>query len=93
MRHYRDLGWRVTDTRYGNPFDAVAIKGQERIYLEAKGTQSPGETVFLTRGEVEHARANGGQCVLGVWASMQFDGNDEIDPLTSTFRMFRPAVV
>jgi hypothetical protein len=87
MQHYRDLGWRVTDTRYGNPFDAVATKGQERIYLEAKGTQSPGETVFLTRGEVEHARANGGLCILGIWASMQFDANDEIDPLTGTFRI------
>jgi hypothetical protein len=87
MQHFRDLGWRTTDTRYGNPFDAVATRDDERLYLEAKGTQSPGETVFLTRGEVEHARANGGQCVLGLWASMRFDSNGEIDRAAGTFRV------
>ena len=87
MQHYRDLGWEVLDTRYGNPFDAVAAKGDARIYLEAKGTQSPGNAVFLTRGEVEHARTNNGQCVLGIWASMRFDENDEVDPRAGTFRI------
>lgn len=41
-RYFRDRGWAVTDTRLNRPYDAVADKGTERIYLEAKGTQSRG---------------------------------------------------
>ncbi|MHA7198303.1 protein NO VEIN domain-containing protein [Arthrobacter alkaliphilus] len=42
MNYYRDRGWTVTDTRHNRPYDAVAERGTERIYLEAKGTQSRG---------------------------------------------------
>jgi hypothetical protein len=69
----------ITDTRYGNPFDAVARKsaawgvstdgivstsglGDDDLpYLEAKGTQSAGNTVLVTREEVDHACANKGR--------------------------------
>jgi hypothetical protein len=89
MEHYRNQGWMVTDTRYGNPLDAVARKsaawgvstdgivstsglGDDDLpYLEAKGTQSAGNTVLVTRGEVDHARANNGRCVMGIWAEIE----------------------
>lgn len=79
MQHYRDEGWKVSDTRYSGPYDAVATKGGRTIYLEAKGTQNSGEAVFLTAGEVEHARRNGGDCFIGIWSGMRFNDQGEID--------------
>ena len=85
MEHYRNQGWTVTDTRYGNPFDAVAHSGYDLLYLEAKGTQSDGYTVRVTRGEVDHSRANNGKCVMGIWAGIEFDSDDKVDPLSGSF--------
>jgi hypothetical protein len=71
MNYYRDRGWAVTDTRLNRPYDAVADNGTERIYLEAKGTQSGGDSVIVTRNEVHHARQHPGECVMGVWSGMR----------------------
>lgn len=79
MQHYRDEDWEVKDTRYSGPYDAVATKDGQTIYLEAKGTQSSGDAVFLTRGEIEHARRNDGDCVIGIWSGMRFTEKGEID--------------
>lgn len=49
---------------------------QTTLYLEAKGTQSNGDAVFLTRGEVEHARLHRGNCVIGIWSGMRFRRRD-----------------
>lgn len=32
-QYYRDRGWAVTDTRYGNPYDAVATRGGHTLFL------------------------------------------------------------
>jgi hypothetical protein len=86
MRHYRDCGWAVTDTRQNHPYDAEAVKGAERIYLEAKGTQSRGDSVILTRNEVDHARQHPGLCMMGVWSGIRFvDG--AVDPGAGVFRI------
>jgi hypothetical protein len=77
----------VTDTRYGNPFDAIAKKANDLLYLEAKGTQSDGYTVRVTRGEVDHARANNGQCMIGIWAGIQFGSDGEVDPESGWFNI------
>jgi len=37
MDHYRKDGWTVKDTRHGNPYDAIAEKDGEVVYLELKG--------------------------------------------------------
>jgi len=87
MEYYRDEGWTVTDTRYGNPFDAVAQKGADLLYLEAKGTRSDGRKVSVTRSEVDYARANSGRCMMGIWAGIEFDSNDEVDPLSGWFNI------
>lgn len=85
MESYRQRGWDVTDTRLGNPYDAVAVKGSEVIYLEAKGTQSRGETVIVTRNEVLHARQHPGQCRIGVWSGMAFTPDGKVDPDAGVF--------
>ena len=87
MKHYRDQGWTVTDTRYGNPFDAIAQRGDELLYLEAKGTQSDGFRVRVTRAEVDHAHTNSERCVMGVWAGIEFDSDGEVDPQSGRFNV------
>ncbi|MGO4650231.1 DUF3883 domain-containing protein [Arthrobacter sp. 2RAF22] len=86
MGYYRDRGWTVTDTRHNRPYDAEAVKGAEQIYLEAKGTQSIGDTVIVTRNEVSHARQYPGLCRMGVWSGMRItDG--VVDPDVGSFRI------
>lgn len=80
MQHHRDEGWEVRDTRYTGPYDAIATRNNHTLYLEAKGTQGSGEAVFVTRGEVEHARANPGHCIIGIWSGMRFSDDGEVDP-------------
>jgi len=66
MEHYRAEGWTVTDTRHGNSYDAVARRAGEVLFLEAKGTETDGAAVLVSKGEVKHAREHPGQCVMGV---------------------------
>ncbi|MDQ0239285.1 protein NO VEIN domain-containing protein [Arthrobacter bambusae] len=87
MDLYRTDGWTVTDTRQNRPYDAVAVRGTESLYLEAKGTQSRGQSVIVTRNEVDHARSHPGSCIMGVWSGMRLiDG--VVDPAAGTFRSF-----
>ncbi|KRE54810.1 hypothetical protein ASG92_24695 [Arthrobacter sp. Soil736] len=86
MRHYRDQGWTVTDTRQNHPYDAVAVRGTERIFLEAKGTQSRGHSVIVTRNEVDHARKHPGLCMMGVWSGIRLIDGD-VDPQSGQFEI------
>jgi hypothetical protein len=78
MWHFRQDGWDVEDTHIGNPYDAIARKGRQVLYLEAKGTTTNGDSVIVTRNEVIWAREHPDQCILGVWAGMQLDEYGEV---------------
>lgn len=98
MNYYRKRGWTVTDTRQNRPYDAVAMKGRETRYLEAKGTQSKGGTVIVTPNEVEHAQQNPGLCIMGIWSGMRLldgavdpeEGDFTILPFDPEERQLRP---
>ena len=60
---------------------------QTSCNLGAKGTQSAGSTVLVTRGEVEHARANSGRCIMGIWSGIEFDSDGEVDLLSGSFQV------
>lgn len=66
----------MEDTRYANPFDAVATKGRQTRYLEAKGTQGDGDSVLVTAGEVNFARLHAGECVIGIVPDIRFRRTD-----------------
>lgn len=55
---YASEGWSIVDTSSGNPFHFLASRGDERWFIEVKGTTGAGGTIVLTHGEVHHARAN-----------------------------------
>ena len=88
VEHYRSQGYEVTDARTGNPFDAVATRGPETVYLEAKGTTgTEAAAVQVTRGEVEFARANPGRCVMGIVTGVRLSRSYVVDPSSGELRV------
>ncbi|MCR1161653.1 DUF3883 domain-containing protein [Paenarthrobacter sp. UW852] len=86
MAYYRERGWTVTDTRTNRPYDAEAVMGDQLLYLEAKGTQSVGGSVIITRNEVDHARNHAGQCRMGIWSGMRLRPDGTVDPDAGRFQ-------
>lgn len=84
---YESEGWTVRDTRHGHPYDAVASKEDQIRYLEAKGTETTGASVLVTRGEVRHAEEHPGACVVGILSDVRFTPTGDVDPDSGTFRM------
>jgi len=78
-QHYRDKRWKVEDVRYGNSFDAKATKGKQVRYLEAKGTETDGKSVIVSKGEVNFARKNPSECVLGILSGIRFNADGTLD--------------
>lgn len=88
MDHFSALGWAVEDMRIGNSFDARATKGDEVLYLEAKGTVTAGQKVIVTRGEVEFARDHPGRCVIGIVSGIKLLDGHSVDPGSGTLTLF-----
>lgn len=88
MQHFIDRGWYVTDTRFGRPYDAVAVRGDQTLFLEAKGTKTRGDSVIVTRGEVNWAINHPGQCVLGIWSEMEFDEYGDVREDAGVVRLY-----
>ncbi|MBM0224542.1 MULTISPECIES: protein NO VEIN domain-containing protein [Micromonospora] len=88
MEHFRKDGWTVQDVRFGNPYDAVATKDGRMLWLEAKGTETSGASIIVTRNEVAWARAHPGDCVLGILSDVTLLPNGEVDASSGTFRVF-----
>lgn len=81
MRHAREYflsqGFTsIEDVSSKRPFDLLARDGTREIYIEVKGTQSAGDSVFLTHGEVEFARRNKDRMALYVLHSIQLGKGD-----------------
>lgn len=89
MDHFSALGWAVEDMRVGNSFDARATKGDEVLYLEAKGTVTAGEKVIVTRGEVEFARDHPRRCVIGIVSGIELLDGQAVDPSSGTLDLFK----
>ena len=70
-QHYERLGGVCTDTSANKPYDFVVKLDGETLYVEVKGTTSAGDSVFLTRNEVAHARGHAGRCHLFVMHGIQ----------------------
>lgn len=59
--HFKSSGYRVIYTGNKESYDLLAVLDgfeDDPMYIEVKGTASPGEQVILTRAEVEHHRAH-----------------------------------
>ena len=58
--------WAVEDCSGSESYDLLATRDGERIFVEVKGTTGNGETIQLTRLEVEFALANRAAMALAV---------------------------
>ncbi|GAA1243367.1 protein NO VEIN domain-containing protein [Oryzihumus leptocrescens] len=85
---YEAAGWTVEDHRYGHSYDVFATKAGEVLYLEAKGTETAGNAVLVSKGEVEHARKFAGRCVMGVLSEVKFLPNGEVDAESGIFQLY-----
>ena len=54
IAHYTKLGFVVTDTGKTKPYDLSCVKDAIERRVEVKGSKNPGNSIKLTRGEVEH---------------------------------------
>jgi hypothetical protein len=64
--HFLSLGFVVHDVSRNHPYDLRCVRGEEEVRVEVKGTTGLGEEVFLTKNEVEHARANTERMALAI---------------------------
>jgi hypothetical protein len=87
--HYVGKGYAVEIK--GKPYDLHCSRDGNEIYVEVKGTQTAGEEVFLTRGEVKFARLNKAEMALFVVYGVKVDTNTE-PPRASggTTRIYEP---
>ena len=63
-KHFRSKGYEVEDDHKDHPYDLRCTKKDDRLYVEVKGTQTNGQGIILTAGEVEFARRNKEQMAL-----------------------------
>jgi hypothetical protein len=56
------------------PYDYTCERHGNNFFVEAKGTQTLGKTLILTRGEVEHVGSHAEQCILVLVHSVKVSG-------------------
>lgn len=71
--HFIAKGYTVTDTSLNKPYDYIASKGKEKLFIEVKGTQTLGEKIILTKNEVEMSKKYGDQMVLFLVHSIEMN--------------------
>lgn len=67
VRHFTDLGYTCDPSVHKTKsYDVLCKKNNRELHVEVKGTQGKPVSVFLTRGEVKHARNQKSSCALFV---------------------------
>lgn len=75
-RYFQAEGYAVADHSKTKPYDLYCTRGAEVLHVEVKGTQTGGEDIILTAGEVEFARRHRGQMALFVLHSVEVSGEE-----------------
>jgi hypothetical protein len=78
IAHYFGQGYKVENTSATEPYDLRCRKRKQEVRVEVKGSLGDAAEVFLTAGEVEHARKSGVRTDLFVWGHIKIvgDGNE-----------------
>lgn len=58
-KHYASHGYEIDDVSAKRPYDLLIKKNGESRFIEVKGTQTAGETIVLTKNEVDLSRTEG----------------------------------
>jgi len=70
-------GYNVEDVSARRPYDFLCRRGSEKKYVEVKGTQTAGNAVVLTAGEVSFIHRNTRHCVLCVVHGIRITGDSK----------------
>jgi Domain of unknown function (DUF3883) len=65
----------VLDTSKSKPYDYTCDRQRKNFFVEVKGTQTPGRTLILTRGEVKHITSHADQSILVLVHSVKVSAN------------------
>lgn len=84
-------GYEVKDVGATHPFDLRAIRNDQELHVEVKGTTTAGEAVFLTKNEVLHHQQHGHGSALFVLRDIEVVGPTEVRGGTSQW--YRPWVI
>jgi len=76
-QHYENLGFIVLDTSSNNPYDLECQNGNEIRRIEVKGTTQGPNTISITRGELEAARAPEWQSDLFIVHDIEVTKSDD----------------
>ncbi|GAB3459769.1 protein NO VEIN domain-containing protein [Actinophytocola sediminis] len=71
--YLRNEGYTVKDVGAVKSYDLDATRSDEHLYVEVKGTTSPGEEIILTRKEVELINMEHPDTMLIVVSNIQLD--------------------
>ena len=71
--HFIQEGYDVTDVSRYSSYDLHCSRETEELRVEVKGTTGRGDSVFLTRNEVEHARRHCGRVAIFVVRNIVLD--------------------
>lgn len=76
--YFESLGYDVANVSARRPYDLECAKGKAKLFVEVKGTQSTGESVFLTAGEVRFANEHAASMALFILHSVQVDSSGNV---------------
>ena len=79
---YEADGWDVEDRSLSHPYDLLATRGNEKRFVEVKGTTGSGHAIQLTHGEVKHVRSNRRSCALVVVSDIVLEKSENM-PIAS----------
>ena len=77
-RHFTKLGYAVEDHSKDHPYDLRCMKKKDILHVEVKGTQTDGDGIILTNGEVKFARRNKGQMALFLLHSINVSADGKL---------------
>ena len=63
-KYFKKQGWFVEDVSARRSYDLLCTKPSKEQHVEVKGTTTTGQTIILTRSEVEHARDSRNSCTI-----------------------------
>ena len=71
--YFESHGYNVVDVSARRPYDLECVNGKSILFVEVKGTQATGDSVFLTAGEVTFAVKYADKMALFVLHSIAVD--------------------
>lgn len=79
----RKDGWHVQNVSAQESYDLLCIRDGDQAFVEVKGTTGAGDSVILTRAEVEFAQGHGAAMILIVVSHIEVHVSEPGGPVVS----------